>query len=116
LTSENKKLEFVFNTTEPGSSGYIEGSEHVVKNTVIGKKLDSVAGNKISKYDVLVMKIDTEGMEIDVLKGARKFINSKKEIYILLEDFVNPRILEYLQNLNAKFICKLTPYNSWWKI
>ena len=69
-----------------------------------------------STYDAIVFKIDVEGVEEDVLEGARNVLSSGQEVYLMVEDFVNPQIVSYLEGLGAGFIRKLTPYNSWWKL
>ena len=57
-----------------------------IKSSIILKTstIDSyVSGNDIDKIDLL--KIDTEGHELEVLMGAKKTINENKVRYILIE-------------------------------
>jgi len=76
--------------------------------------LDTLVVKKINNYSVVVLKIDTDGLEIEILEGAKELINSGKEIFILLEDFLSPKIAQYLNNKGIKFLGKFTPLNSWW--
>jgi len=116
FSEDEKELEFQFNTRAPGSSGLklfrSDMRNYIEKVTT--RTLDSVIGDKINDYDVIVFKIDVEGAESEVIKGAEKILTSAKDIYLLVEDFVNPEIINCLGKNGAKFICKLTPYNSWW--
>lgn len=113
------ELDFRFNPLTPGSSGLlIEGAE---KLKVRAKTLDSVLveeeeGADVGRYDVLVFKMDVEGVESEVLNGAKKTLEAARETYLLVEDFINPEIIGYLENIGAEFLVKLTPYNSWWRI
>ncbi len=116
FSENNKEFEFQFNTNAPGSSG-LKFSESITNSQkVITKTLDSLLTGKVNDYDVIIFKIDVEGVETEVLKGAKKTLNSGKDIYFLIEDFVNPSVVNYLERTGMKFICKLTPYNSWWRI
>lgn len=117
LYSEAGEVTFHFDPDAPGSSG-IKVSGMV--NGQSGKRipartLDFVVGEKVNDYDTIVFKIDVEGVETDVLKGAEGVLNSGKEILLLVEDFINPEIVRFLHEFGAEFVRKLTPYNSWWK-
>lgn len=56
-----------------------------------------------------------EGAEEEILKGSQALIGSGKAVYILVEDFVRSQIVEYLEQTGARFLTKLTPYNSFWQ-
>lgn len=115
---DNATLTFVYAAATPGSSGIAghSGDETSEVQEVKAMTLNTVLGDGIKKYDSFVLKIDVEGAEADVLKGASKLLSSGKEIYLLVEDFVDPAIMTYLLKHKAKPIKKLTPYNSWWRI
>lgn len=109
------ELDFSFNPGAPGSSGLLmEGTGYAVQK-VSARTLDSVLKDVMEDVDALVFKMDVEGAEAEVLAGARLVLGSGKEIYILVEDFVKPSIVDYLKEAGAEFICKLTSYNSFWK-
>lgn len=113
-SEDNRELEFLFNVSAPGVSGLkVSGASDIKAQKVITKTLDFVIAS-FGDYDSVIFKIDVEGVETEVLKGAGVALNSGKEIYLLVEDFVNPEIIDYLKKRGAGFITKLTPYNSWW--
>lgn len=114
-SEDGLELEFSFSAENPGGSGLkARGSEQVEK--VTARTLDAVLAERVIDYDAAVMKIDVEGVECDVLKGARKTLSSGKELYLLVEDFINPGIINCLEQSGAEFVTKLTPYNSFWML
>lgn len=79
------------------------------------KKLDSVLTQKyINSYDVLFIKIDIEGHEINALKGAQNILKNTKNVELMVEDCVNPKIVTYLKKNKFTLINKVSPYNSFW--
>ena len=70
----------------------------------------------LSGYDLIIIKIDVEGMEKKVMEGSKKFLRQNKgKIFLMVEDFIDNRIIDYLlKEKNATFLRKFTPYNSWW--
>lgn len=116
FNEDDREMEFSFNIKAPGASGLGRQGSSADRQKVFTKTLDSLLIDKITSYDVIVLKIDVEGVETEVLQGGSKILHSVKDVYLLLEDFVNPLIIDYLENIKAEFICKLTPYNSWWRI
>lgn len=114
-SKDGLELEFAFSAENPGGSGLrAQGAERVEK--VTARSLDAVLAGRAIDYDAAVMKIDVEGVECDVLKGARETLSSGKEFYILVEDFINPDVITCLEQEGAAFMSKLTPYNSFWKL
>jgi FkbM family methyltransferase len=78
--------------------------------------LDSLLGDRIKSYDSIVMKIDTEGEETRILRGGTRLLESGADIHLLVEDFINPEIVPFLEQSGAAFVTKRTPYNSWWQL
>jgi FkbM family methyltransferase len=111
-SEDGLELDFSFNPTAPGTSGLSAGGEGTVK--VMTKTLDTLLSDKIGSYDALVLKMDVEGAESAILRGAQKTLKSIKETYLMVEDFVNPEVIKNLEEMGARFITKLTPYNSFW--
>ena len=109
-------MEFQFNPVAPGSSGLTLQGADADKTKVLARTLDAVLGSEASSFDAIVFKIDVEGVEADVLDGARGILASGRDIYLMIEDFIEPSIVRYLEARGARFLCKLTPYNSWWHI
>jgi FkbM family methyltransferase len=74
--------------------------------------------HNLNKIDVL--KIDTEGYEMEVLKGARKILSNKKVKYVFCEVGFNNepdkgdfcKISEFLRNYNFK-LCGFYDTNKW---
>jgi FkbM family methyltransferase len=116
FSEDNREIDFHFNPDAPGSSGLKFPDSPLASQKVTTKTLDSVLNGKAEAFDVLILKMDVEGVETEVIKGGKNILNAGKDIYLLVEDFINPAIIEYLETINAEFICKLTPYNSWWRI
>ncbi len=79
------------------------------------KRLDDLLSD-CKGFDVAVIKIDVEGYEKEVIKGGRIFLGKFEEVWLMVEDFVEPAIKEYLLNGGWEFAGKFTPYNSWWRI
>jgi FkbM family methyltransferase len=67
-------------------------------------------------FDVLVIKMDVEGSEVPVLMGAAKTLRSAHEVLLMVEDFLDARVVNYLESTGWKFTGKLTPYNSFWSL
>ena len=93
------------------------GSENTKKLNKYGiatKKLDSVINPKLAKkYDAVYMKIDIEGFEVDALKGAVEFIKNCQSCTLLIEDYVDTRLIPYLER-HFQFIDKVAPHNTLW--
>lgn len=114
LYKEDSFLFIVPNKTTPGSS-YVAKETTKEKEQVVAKRIDSIEDLKNIDFDVCISKIDVEGCEIDVLEGGKMFFSQNKEFYLVVEDFVNNKIIDYLENNEWMFVKKLTTYNSWWK-
>ena len=84
LSDSIKKVRFYLNKNNPictGVSYYLENSEHYNESNFIEQitdKLDNVFPER--NFDAL--KIDTQGSEIDILKGASKILSQAKIVVI----------------------------------
>ncbi len=115
LNEKKEQAEIMLDTITPGSSSMTGEGEAENKTVIIRtEKLDDVIGGEISEYDAIVFKIDVEGVEKEVLLGSQGILNSGKDIYAMVEDFVNPEIIMYLEKNGFNFMTKVTSYNSWW--
>lgn len=101
----------LFTTSKGPENHIVEGPNSEVKNTVSIKieKLDKV----LTEVEPTFMKIDTEGVELSVLRGATKILKSDKMIGLLVE--INGNAERY--NEEGRQILKLLsdlqyfPYN-----
>jgi FkbM family methyltransferase len=105
-----------FDPHEPGGSGlnysvvYGEHSEEIQLSTIDAEvDLSSLA-------DVVALKLDVEGSEVSVLEGASAVLSAAKEVVLLVEDFCDTRVINYLEDSGWSFAEKLTPYNSFWRL
>lgn len=87
LSDSNKEVEFYLNSNNfccTGSSYYKENSEHY-KNFISQKvdtyTLDEIVDSTGKKFDFI--KLDTQGSELDILKGGSKTLGEAK--YVLIE-------------------------------
>lgn len=87
LGSENKISYFLSDRANPGESRI---TQKVTKELVQVKTLDKLVKEKnIKKVDVI--KLDVEGGEVDVFRGAKKLVKSSKNLKIFVE--CNPKAL-----------------------
>ena len=93
LGSMNRDEDFIFETINTGAS-HLSSSAHY-DTTIVGPKLrekvhiktlDSIVDQlNLSKSDRIMVKIDTEGMEPEVLTGAKDFISSFPNLLFIIE-------------------------------
>lgn len=112
MDEKTDELKINLNVLAPGSSSLTgEGEELVVR----ADRLDHVLEERDLSYDVVVMKLDVEGAEESVLRGATGFLEEGVETHLMVEDFIDQSIIAYLESSGWDFRGKLTEYNSWWK-
>jgi FkbM family methyltransferase len=106
--------ELRFDAREPGCSGLDASLVHgeIVEDVQISTvdaqvNLDVLAG-------VVALKLDVEGSEVAVLKGATATLAAAQEVLLLVEDFVDASVVSYLERTGWSFLEKITPYNSFW--
>lgn len=110
----DERVQIYFDPTAPGSSGAAHSNATNKQIEVEGQTLDKLVFDQMETCDDVIMKIDVEGMEIAVLKGAERILASGRGVYLMIEDFVEPAILAYLESSPLRFLAKRTDYNSWW--
>jgi hypothetical protein len=76
-------------------------------------RLDRLIGKEISKFDHIIVKMDIDGYETEALRGARSVVKNSKELTLLIEDFVDKKIIKHLEK-DFNFIDKFSTYNSFW--
>jgi FkbM family methyltransferase len=108
-----------FDLDEPGCSGLDTTAikvraGHVVEEQVAVSTLDAELAD-LPELDLLVLKLDVEGLERTVLDGARASVARAAETLLLVEDFVDRRIVDHLTADGWILVTKATPYNSFWR-
>jgi FkbM family methyltransferase len=79
--------------------------------------LDSIVpASFYKKFDEIFVKIDIEGHEKETFEGAKNLTKSGKKIRLMIEDCVNPSIIQYLSRHKWQFTKKITPYDSFWEL
>lgn len=108
-----------FDRDEPGCSGLDTSALRVREGRVL---LEQVAVSTldheladIPELDLLVLKLDVEGFERAVLDGGRASVARAAETLLLVEDFVDRRIVDHLYADGWTVVRKVTPYNSFWR-
>ncbi len=93
----------------------IKNKKYSSKVLFYTRTLDSVFTRSFyNTFDEIYIKIDIDGLEPEVLDGAKTLFQIDKKVTILIEDFIQPLIFERLGDLGCVFVQKLTPYNSFW--
>jgi FkbM family methyltransferase len=109
---DGKEISYRFDPLQPGSSGQAkEGALRLVTAT-----LDRLAEGLVQPGDTVILKIDVEGFETEVIAGGGVLFARAVETWLMVEDFVDPRIVAALEGKGAAFLGKATPYNSWWRL
>lgn len=112
MDERQDRLRICLNALAPGSSSVVGDGQEVL---VQADRLDNLLANRMANYDALVMKIDVEGVEESVLRGATGLLEQGIETHLMVEDFIDRSIIAYLEQNGWGFEDKLTEYNSWWK-
>jgi FkbM family methyltransferase len=86
LGSENKEVSFIFDPINTGASHINSQNEDGIETKVAIHPLDSMYKDFGFKDDAKILcKIDVEGMEVDVIKGAKEFLSSFENLHLILE-------------------------------
>lgn len=99
--------------------GYVKKENRILPSRVpyTFRTLDSILPkNYYKKFDSIFVKVDIEGHEEEAFDGARYLLTSGKKIYLMIEDCVNPSIINYLKLHGFTFKTKITPYDSFWEL
>ena len=106
LSDKNKDVKF-FSKTHPGDSYFLEKTNFYEK-TIIPKTLKAFTLNEIQKKTQIpfpdFIKIDTQGSEIDILKGGNEILNNCKVILlecpIISYNDGAPKLNDYIEYLD----------------
>jgi FkbM family methyltransferase len=86
LGERNAVANFVFNPVNTGASFVSSEIDYSDCTSEIRTFDDVLPMLKLTKEDRILFKLDVEGMEIEVIKGAAKFIRNFPNITFILED------------------------------
>ncbi len=91
LGSEQQEAYILLHHVNTGASRIIKPGEPVPQGEMVSKTstktLDALQEELNMDVDrPVMMKIDVEGMEVDVIKGAKDFLQRHKEVLIIIED------------------------------
>lgn len=112
MDEQQDNLRICLNALAPGSSSVKGDGEGVL---VKANRLDNLLAERIGDFDAMVLKIDVEGVEESVLRGASALLEHGIETHLMVEDFIDRSIVGYLEGHGWLFQEKLTEYNSWWR-
>jgi FkbM family methyltransferase len=118
LSDREGDLRLQLNALDPGSNTVRGDCRTRADGSVVvpAHTLDHVIPGMTSEFvkTVLVMKIDVEGAEVSVLEGAAATLGLFEEVFVMVEDFVDVGICDYLESHGFVLMDRLTPYNSFW--
>ena len=117
LHSHEGTIPLYLNPLDPGSNSFLKREKEDTPELSYVKTIcmDELMPEWIKKEAAaLIIKLDVEGSEVDVLRGAEKFLQAHQQVLLLIEDFVNPVICQYLIDTGWHRVQKKTPYNSFW--
>jgi FkbM family methyltransferase len=92
-----------------------ESEEGAFGEQVIMSTIDEELSDEVN-FDLLAIKMDVEGSEVAVLMGAAKTFSSAREVLLMVEDFMDESVVDYLESTGWRFMKKVTPYNSFWSL
>jgi FkbM family methyltransferase len=104
LSNINSRVSFVYNPVNTGASHIARRTDKIDCDSEI-RTFDSLLPDlKLDPNDRILFKLDVEGMELEAIKGATKFIESYPNITFIMEDKHSgkDKIIEIL-NAKAKF-------------
>jgi FkbM family methyltransferase len=105
-----------FDPREPGGSELNAPLRHGELGEEVTMSTIDAHVNTSTLADVVALKLDVEGSEASVLRGATATLAAAQEVLLLAEDFIDPTVVSYLEKSSWSFQGKLTPYNSFWTI
>lgn len=106
--NEEKKIELFMNST---TSNTLEVNKSILKKTMIDMVSIDFFMKKINKQDCDLIKIDVDGIELDILNGAREFIDSCKPI-LIVETNENHEIIDFFKERSYRILdMALNEYN-----
>lgn len=114
LLDKNKNVTMKIDKLRPGDNMIVKTSQKKDKIKVRAQTLDSLSLYR-KDFDVVIVKIDVQGVETELIKGALNTLRNIEEAHLLVEDFYETKIIDFLKSQKFKMVDKITTYNSWWR-
>ncbi len=114
----NCEKEFVFNSLNTGASHVISKPDEKKNCNINIKPFDSVYKDlDFKKEDKFLIKIDVEGMEPDVLEGAKSFLSEYSKIIAVAEDkhCGNKKLINLINQFMNACYKRIDKYNMCFK-
>lgn len=114
LGAKAEYADFEIRGVNKGASKRVEEIEKTSAINIQIHKLDDISSQlKLSKKSKVMMKLDVEGMEIDVLRGAEKFIQNTENLLIIMEATLTGRdeLMKYLLEVGDFEFHDIDTYN-----
>lgn len=86
LGAHHAEAHFELNQTNPGSNRRVEAGGTGTELFIINTLDELLPSFNLSPNDKILIKIDVEGMELEMLEGAMHFINSYEDIVMIIEE------------------------------
>lgn len=86
LGAHHTEAHFEPNKTNPGSNRRVEANVTRTEVFIINTLDELLPSFNLSPNDKILIKIDVEGMEVEMLEGAMYFINSHEDIVMIIEE------------------------------
>lgn len=86
LGNQNTIANFKINHTNPGASKRVKDKDNNTSELQICKLDDVFEQFQIKPDQRIVIKIDVEGMEVEMLEGAKNFIHKYPHIVLIIEE------------------------------
>lgn len=86
LGAEHAEAHFELNTTNPGSNRRVEQAGNATEVFIINTLDELTPSFNLSPTEKILIKIDVEGMELEMLAGAKQLINNYDDIVMIIEE------------------------------
>jgi len=86
LGSKHDIAFFSINQTNPGASKRVDKETNETLKFEINKLDDVYANFNIKKDSPILIKIDVEGMEVEMLEGAKQFLQNHSAVTLIIEE------------------------------